>query len=292
MWIVSGFVFAVGITFFAFFGWFFVVTPGLFTYQRRFFISNALLASAALTYFIILTYWRITDRPLPYLPFFCFMLRAASSLFSLYLSLVGLRYPLDVGLGAFLIAFLPFAVSSALEVYGVLSLASRTSGDWFFGFGAIPFLDFCLISVVSLSVFGFALKSSSEELSEDGKKRRFLILLFIVFIAYFCATVSLSLVRIGTTLTETRNMEWIAFAIHPLFLTGIHIVNGWFWCDFNPTGWNPIENGLQEDGRVSLLDDMESDSEPMPASELNLPWKNGPDAAFHMGARPVPVGDG
>jgi hypothetical protein len=283
IWIVSGVLFFITIAFFAFFTFYFVSSPRVSFYHRLFIGSHVLLCVNLFCYFLMLTSWRILDRPPLLLAILCFISRAASLCLSLFLSFVGLQYPLDVLWKAFLIGFVPLALSSAFEVYGIVSFANRTTGSWFLGFGPVPFLDFCFISIASSAVLFLTARAHHEELSQDGKRRLFLVLLFSVFAAYFIASLAACVVRIGRSLTEARNLEWVAFAIQPLYVIGIQIANGWFWWGFNPAGWNQIQEGLPEDAvGGSLLDGPESDSGPIPSLDGKKGKKNKSDDVFDL----------
>jgi hypothetical protein len=117
---------------------------------------------------------------------------------------------------------------------------SRQTGDWNLGFGSRSYTQFLAISVFCGAIVVWAARSPPLEAGNTGK-RRFLLLGFAgAFLAFFAGSIAVAFSRIGTTLDMVRNVEWVPFIIEPVFFALTMIVNGWFWSDFNPQGWQAL----------------------------------------------------
>jgi hypothetical protein len=73
------------------------------------------------------------------------------------------------------------------------------------------------------------------------------------FLGYFLGNLAIFLMRMGKTVDETRNMEWIPCALEPLFYTVLMIGNGRFWLQADRQGWEMLRDGSGDLGIEAAL---------------------------------------
>lgn len=220
-----------------------------------------------LAYAFLFAIWKYTgERPLIAV-LVTTVTRAAAPIGLLYVALLALQYPVDVPWKLFVVMLALYALSSYGEVHGIVSLGSRTTGTWYFGYG-IPFADFAVLTAAVVYVLTYATRYPPEETSDEEKRKKFVVMLLVAFGVFFIAMFAVSVVRMDASITKTRASEWIAFMIHPLFVLSLVVCIGWFLWEFNPLGWKSLADDNDDmSGDLGLVQlEAESDGE-IPAIE-------------------------
>jgi hypothetical protein len=208
-------------------------------------------------------YWRILGPPPILVAVPVAIVRALAPVGLLYFAFVGLQYPLDVDWQRFARSLAPFLISSFCEVYGITTFAKRTTGSWLLGFGPfVPFLDLVILSTAIIAILGFAWRSPPAEVDDEKKRRLYLVVLLGAFVLFFVSSFGLMIVRLGSTLIESQNFEWVPFVLQPAFMLSLTAAHAWFWWSFNPLGWGNLDN--QKTADIQLMAEEDSDSGVIP----------------------------
>ncbi|OHT16120.1 hypothetical protein TRFO_13446 [Tritrichomonas foetus] len=175
--------------------------------------------------------------------------RALSIVSLLYMACSCLQYPNEIGFKNFYIIFAFLFIFSFFEVHGITKFNSRLTGTWNLGFSLIPFADFLLIFGVCLFTIIHAFKSAPQEVSDDSKRKKLLIVLSILLLLYTFCGLFICYQSYSLSIIAIRGKEWIEFSILPIFLISLDILCGWYLWDFNPMGWQTINDNNLKKGK-------------------------------------------
>jgi len=235
-------------------------------YQRRpkldlnhilFLISFGFFTFYSLFLFLYFLMWNLFGSPSLLFLLLTSVLRALAIAGVLYVSLVGLQFPLEVDWTLFASAVVILSISSYSEISGLSSFSSRSNGKWFFGFGYIPFFDFVSISLLSATTFMFSIRSAPEETKEDSKRKMFLQLCIGSFITYFAVSFIVGLLSLRNNNVGSYITDSLGFILSSLYNSSLLIINSWLWMKFNPLGWETINDNqsLNDDNNdLGLID--------------------------------------
>jgi hypothetical protein len=219
------------------------VTPKIAPLHQLFIGSVCLSSIGAILLVTFLWFWNIDHGKFHSLLIFSGISTAFSRVLMYYLTIVGLQFPAQVSPHAFYPSALILGLIMIAENFGIADFDARKSGEWNLGFGTPSYTQFLAISVFCIGMIVYGVIRRPRE-SGTIAKRQFLLFGFAFsFVMFFGLSLFTAMTRLGTSLVDVRNIEWIPFVIEPLFFMIATVCNGWFWMDFNPEGWQVLESG-------------------------------------------------
>ncbi|EAY04876.1 hypothetical protein TVAG_287900 [Trichomonas vaginalis G3] len=240
-------------------GWFMFITkrrPKLTT-QHYMFIGSAGFAAGYFFFESIMFWlWTYLDHAATLCIILAAVCRSASFAGLLYCTILGLQYPLEIQIHPFAAVLLTLSPSSFVDITGITTINSRQNGRWFLGFGAVPFLDFLILSISSVAIAIIAIKKAPEETNEDSRRKNFLVSFVASFASYILVSIAIVVLTIGLTTVEARFVDTVALLISPTYLICLLSMNGYFWFKFNPSGWVNANDGNFQDSEndIGILD--------------------------------------
>ena len=226
--------------------------------QHYFFIGSSGFY-AGFTFFLCLLFWiwslfGVTNILVTLFASIC---RAACICGLLYCTISGLQMPQEIKYTDFAAVVVILSISSFVEISGIEAINSRGTGRWLFGFGAVPFLDFLVITIASIVILVISVMKAPEETSDDPKRKQFLIYFIASFAVYFLLSSVIAITTIGSSVTSGSSSYFLGFITCPVYLTLLLAANAKFWMEYNPNGWEPQKfNGTdQSDNDIGLFDD-------------------------------------
>jgi hypothetical protein len=209
-------------------------------------IVSAIVASLLLTAFLWV--WDSSNHRISGMLIGAGIFAGTSRALLYYLTLVSLQWPADVSVRPFFVAGLILSMIMIAENYGITEFEARQSGEWNLGFGTPPCTQFLALSLFCLGLIIFAGRTPPPENASLEQRRMLLVIFSGGFFLYFGGSLLTAAVRIGASLIDTRDIEWVPFMIEPVFFLVTMFVNGWFWLHFNPQGWQAIDDDTGELG--------------------------------------------
>jgi hypothetical protein len=226
--------------------------PKLATNHQLFILGACLSIVGSVFLTVFLWVWNIDHGKYHTLLVLAGVATAFSRIILYYLTIVGLQFPLELSGVPFFVTAVILSMIMVAENFGMADFDCRQTGEWNLGFGSRPYTQFLAISVFCAGVIVWVARSPPPEAENSGKRKVLLVGFAGAFGLFFAASVAVAFARIGASLEMVRNVEWIPFVIEPLFFAVVVAVNGWFWIDFNPQGWEALDGG--EDGRQADTD--------------------------------------
>ena len=225
--------------------------------NHYFFIgSSAFYASHFFFLSLVFWIWSIFGAHSTLLTLFASITRSGCLSGLLYSTITALQIPQEINIKNFASVVVLLAISSFVEISGIESISSRNTGRWLFGFGAVPFIDFLVLSITSVVITVIATKKAPEETSDDPKRKKMLLFYLISFAVYFALSSAITIVTLGSDdITKSSGTDFIGFLVSPIYMTCLLLINAKFWMEFNPNGWEAQgDNYMESDNDLGLID--------------------------------------
>ena len=156
-----------------------------------------------------------------------------------YLVILSLFYPMTISLFTCVITSVIASILYIVELLALTTFAERQDGTWMLGFGSPSCAIFLAITAVSVGTILFSSKVRSPGVSA-AKSRQFVSMFALALCFYVGSSLATAISRYGLTLEQTRDLEWIPFALEPSFFFTTLLANGWFWYEVSPLGWEQL----------------------------------------------------
>ncbi|OHS94775.1 hypothetical protein TRFO_39066 [Tritrichomonas foetus] len=218
-------------------------TPTL-TKKHKILLLCGLLFSFDGAFKIILFYlWNQNDTPNLIFSFFSSLSRAFFYCSVLYMSISGLQLPQEIPLKYFWYGIIPFLLFIEFDNRGLIHFNQRLIGRWKFGFNTKYFsFEYFGTVCITISIIIYAQLYKPSENSHNEKHHTFLALFASLLSGLLSTSIIMFIYRYNKNLIQTRKSEWVPATILPIYYFLLLVTNSWYWIEFNPTGWQTLEN--------------------------------------------------
>ena len=224
-------------------------------FQHQFIVATvALMVLESISTVMFFRSWNKDGEPSPVLFLTIVVIRGFTQASLVYFIFSGLQLPIDVPFPLFVVITLLFVYASYNEMDGIVDFSSRPYGRWAFGFGSTPMVSFAIYTLVGMCIIIYSGRIQPNENSDREKRKSLFIYYTLSFAMYFIFSCLLGLIRINMTLEQTKNFEWVPAVIQPVYFVLLTFVNGWFWIQYNPNGWESIDVEGENDLGIEDVD--------------------------------------